>query len=115
MANETHAPVTRWAGVPLADRRDQRREQLITAAFELFGMGGEAAVSVRAVCRVSHLHARYFYDSFGDTDQLLGAVYDRVSGELSRRLVAGLDEAGDDARARLRIGIHVVLEFSSAD
>src|SRR5579859_654583 len=114
MANETHAPVTRWAGVPLADRRHQRREQLITAAFELFGTGGEAAVSVRAVCRASQLHARYFYDSFTGTDQLLGAVYDRVSGELSGRLQASLDQAGGDPRARLRLGIHEVLKFSSA-
>jgi AcrR family transcriptional regulator len=115
MANETEVSVTRWAGVPLADRRDQRRDELVTAAFELFGTGGEAAVSVRAVCRASHLHARYFYASFADTDELIGAVYDRVSGELSARLMAELDPAGDDARARLRLGIHVVLEFSSAD
>ena len=36
---------TRWAGVPLIDRRAERRAQLIDAAFRLFGDGGEAAVT----------------------------------------------------------------------
>ncbi len=44
---------TRWAGVPLIDRRTERRALLVDAAFRLFGDEGEAAVSVRSVCRES--------------------------------------------------------------
>ena len=32
---------TRWAGVPLTDRRTERRALLIDAAFRLFGDEGE--------------------------------------------------------------------------
>src|SRR5689334_7400745 len=106
---------TRWAGVPLTDRRAERRAQLIDAAFRLFGEGGEAAVSVRSVCRECGLNTRYFYESFADTDDLLGAVYDKVSGELAAVVEAAMSEVGESVRARTRAGIAAVLGFSSAD
>lgn len=105
---------TRWAGVSLTDRRAERRGLLIDAAFSLFGVGGEAAVSVRSVCRECALHTRYFYESFTDTDQLLGAVYDGVAAGLIARVEDAVGAAGDD-RARMRAGIRAVLGFSSAD
>ena len=65
--------------MPLIDRRTERRALLVEAGFPLFGDGGEAAVSVRSVCRECGLNSRYFYESFADTDDLLGAVYDHVA------------------------------------
>ena len=106
---------TRWAGVPLTDRRAERRAQLIEAAFALFGDGGEAAVSVRSVCREAGLNTRYFYESFADTDGLLGAVYDRVSAGLAEAVGAAMAAAGESLRARTRAGIAAVLGFSSED
>ncbi|BBX34924.1 TetR family transcriptional regulator [Mycolicibacterium mageritense DSM 44476 = CIP 104973] len=106
---------TRWAGVPLTDRRAERRTLLIDAAFRLFGEGGEAAASVRSVCRECGLNTRYFYESFTDTDDLLGAVYDEVSTLLAADVEAAMAAAGDSLRARTRAGIAAVLGFSSAD
>ncbi|BDY29835.1 TetR/AcrR family transcriptional regulator [Mycolicibacterium mageritense] len=106
---------TRWAGVPLTDRRAERRTLLIDAAFRLFGEGGEAAASVRSVCRECGLNTRYFYESFTDTDDLLGAVYDEVSALLAADVEAAMAAAGDSLRARTRAGIAAVLGFSSAD
>lgn len=106
---------TRWAGVSLSDRRTERRALLIDAAYALFGEGGEAAVSVRSVCRECALHSRYFYESFSDTDELLGAVYDQVSAELNTEVAAAIENAEDSDRARLGNGIRAVLGFSSAD
>src|SRR5689334_24695043 len=106
---------TRWAGVPIEDRRAERRVLLVEAAFRLFGDGGEAAVSVRSVCRESGLNTRYFYESFADTDDLLGAVYDQVSAQLGEQVEAAMETAGDSLRARTRAGIAAVLGFSSAD
>ncbi|MGA5541207.1 TetR/AcrR family transcriptional regulator [Mycobacterium sp. NPDC051198] len=106
---------TRWAGVPLTDRRAERRALLVDAAFRLFGDGGEAAVSVRSVCRECGLNTRYFYESFADTDDLLGAVYDEVSAALAVDVEAATAKAADSLRARTRAGIAAVLGFSSAD
>src|SRR5690242_21566444 len=96
---------TRWAGVPLNDRRAERRAQLVDAAFRLFGDGGEAAVSVRSVCRECGLNTRYFYESFADTIDLLGAVYDEVSAALAVEVEAATARAADSLRARTRAGI----------
>lgn len=106
---------TRWAGVPLTDRRAERRALLIGAAYRLFGEGGQAAVSVRSVCRESELNSRYFYESFADVDALLGAVYDEVSGQLAAEVEAAMAQAGAALPARTRAGIAAVLGFSSAD
>jgi len=106
---------TRWAGVPLTDRRTERRALLVDAGFRLFGEEGEAGVSVRSVCRECGLNTRYFYESFSDVNDLLGAVYDRVSGELAELLEAAIGKADDSVAARMRAGIAAVLGFSSAD
>jgi AcrR family transcriptional regulator len=105
---------TRWAGVSPADRQAERRTLLVRAAFGLFGDGGETAVSVRSVCRAAELNTRYFYESFTDTDALLGAVYDEVAAELGGILTSAMVSTRDE-RARLRAGIRAVLDFSSAD
>ena len=90
--------------MPLTDRRAERRAQLIDAAFALFGEGGEAAVAVRSVCRECGLNTRYFYESFADVDDLLGAVYDRVSAALGAQVEAAIAAAGDSLRDRTRAG-----------
>lgn len=99
----------------MTDRRAERRAQLVDAAFRLFGDGGEAALSVRSVSRECGLNTRYFYESFGDTDDLLGAVYDRVSAELGEAVGNAMAQADDSLRGRTRAGIAAVLDFSSAD
>lgn len=106
---------TRWAGVPLTDRRAERRELLIDAAYRLFGDGGEAVLTVRSVCRETGLNSRYFYESFADVDELLGAVYDRVSAELAQVVEAAMTATEASLRARTRAGMAAVLEFSSTD
>jgi len=106
---------TRWAGVPLSDRRTERRKLLVEAAFALLGEGGTAAVTVRSVCRKAKLNSRYFYDSFPTIDDLLGAVYDHVVAELAETVTAASDEAGEERDARTRAGIRAVLAFTSAD
>jgi AcrR family transcriptional regulator len=109
---------TRWAGVPLTDRRIERRGLLVSAAFALFGDEGESAVSVRSVCRECALNTRYFYESFSDTDELLGAVYDGVAAALAAEVESAtqaVTDAGGNDVDRLRAGVRAVLGFSSAD
>ncbi|GAB18920.1 putative TetR family transcriptional regulator [Gordonia effusa NBRC 100432] len=106
---------TRWAGVPLADRRAERKSQLVAAGFEIFGTQGESGLSVRSVCRACGFNTRYFYESFADTDELLGAIYDQVALDMSAAIEAELTAAGDSDAARVRAGIRAVLGFGSGD
>ncbi len=101
--------------MPLVDRRAERRQLLVDAAYRIFGEGGEQALSVRSACRETGLNSRYFYESFPDVDALLGAVYDRVSAELALAVDAAMAAAGASLRARTRAGMAAVLEFSSTD
>ena len=107
--------VSRWAGLSPSDRRAARRLLLVRTGFELFGDGGEAAVSVRSVCRTAQLNSRYFYESFTDINGFFGALYDEVVIDLGRVLTAAMVEFPDANRARLRAGLRVILEFTAAD
>lgn len=106
---------TRWAGVPLTDRRIERRALLIDAAFDVFGADGAAGLSVRSVCRACDLNTRYFYESFTDTDELLGAAYDMVAGRLAVRVEEAVSAAGSSVRSRTAAGVRAVLGFGSDD
>ncbi|MGI5328254.1 TetR/AcrR family transcriptional regulator [Actinomadura nitritigenes] len=115
MANARTAANTRWAGVPAARRRDERRDMLVRAAYRLFTAGGEAALAVRAVCREAELHTRYFYENFADTAGLLAAVYDQQATALGDVLARAVEDAGPRPDARTRAGIRAVLRFISDD
>jgi len=106
---------TRWAGVPLSDRRAERRALLVAAGFALFGTLGEAAVTVRSVCRESGLNSRYFYESFANTDELLGAVYDHVFHQLAEAVATAIEAAGEDRAEQTRAWVRAILGFSAAD
>lgn len=106
---------TRWAGVPLTDRRIERRALLIDAAFEVFGAEGAAGLSVRSVCRACGLNTRYFYESFSDTDELLGAAYDMIAGRLATRVEEAMSATDTSVRSRTAAGIRAVLGFGSDD
>lgn len=68
----------RWSGVPLEDRHALRRDTLLAAGVQLLGGESGPALTVRAACRDAGLTERYFYESFTDRDQFVGAVYDDV-------------------------------------
>jgi AcrR family transcriptional regulator len=55
-----------------------RRDELVGVGVLLLGGESGPAVTVRAVCREAGLTERYFYESFGDRDEFVRAVYDDV-------------------------------------
>lgn len=107
------APRRTWAGIPADQRKAERRERLLDAAFELLGTDQTAAV--RAVCRGAELHTRYFYETFEDVDDLVVAVYDRTVAELYSRMIDHSAMAGDDLAARVRAGLEACVAFVDED
>jgi AcrR family transcriptional regulator len=105
----------RWVGVPPDERRAERRRLLVEAAFELLGTDGDAGTTVRAVCAATRLNPRYFYESFGDRDALLLAVYDQQVAELGALLAERLGTVGDDEATFTRTGIETVVRFVAED
>ncbi|SFQ53982.1 DNA-binding transcriptional regulator, AcrR family [Amycolatopsis arida] len=113
-------PLRTYGGVPGADRRAERRAQLIEAGLELLGAAGDAAVgegtlSVRGVCRQAGLAARYFYESFADRDALAVAVYDHVVQELAAVTLEAVEAAPPEAGAKVRAGLGRLVRHVAED
>lgn len=83
-----------YRGVAADERIANRREALIDAALEVFADEGWAALSARRVCEQAGLTRRYFYESFDDADALIGAAFDRITGEVRAAVRAATADDG---------------------
>jgi AcrR family transcriptional regulator len=81
-----------YRGITADDRVANRREALLDAALDVFADGGWAALSARRVCEQASLTRRYFYESFDNLDALIGAAWDRITGEVTEVVRAAVFE-----------------------
>src|SRR5579863_6706283 len=75
-----------FKGVSAEDRRIDRRERLVGAAFEIAGTEGADALGVGRVCQAAGLTKRYFYESFASLAELQSAVVDHAIATMSERV-----------------------------
>ncbi len=75
-----------FKGVSAADRRFDRRNRLVGAAFEIAGSEGAGALGVGRVCLAAGLTKRYFYESFRSVAELESAVVDHAIAAMSDRV-----------------------------
>lgn len=106
---------SRWAGVPAADRRAERRSLLLDAALDLLGTEGWSGTTVRAICHSAQLNPRYFYESFDDLDALVVALYDQLVADLRSAVMAAVAVVGDDPRAQVRATVEATVRFVDDD
>jgi AcrR family transcriptional regulator len=103
-----------YAGVDAADRQARRRTRLLEAGLDLLGSNIDPAeLTVRGICQQSGLATRYFYESFADKDQFIGAVFDWVI----TRMAMTTQEAVSAAPAELqtRAGMTNIVAAIEAD
>jgi AcrR family transcriptional regulator len=88
------AQVRPYRGVDARDRDASRRRRFLDAGLELLG-GDEAPdeLTVRAICKQAGLAVRYFYEHFGDKDDLVSAVFDSVTAQLASTTQAAVAAA----------------------
>ncbi|CAM3325616.1 TetR family transcriptional regulator [Nocardioides dubius] len=98
-----------WNGSSLEERRARRREQLLDAGVTLLAEAGAAGLTVRAVCRLSGLSERYFYESFSNRDLLVLAAFDRVAEEVSAALSEAVAQAPPTPEGVARAAVAAVL------
>src|ERR1700760_3385627 len=79
-----------YRGVAMEDRRADRRRRLLEAGVRVIGESGWQSTTVRAVCSEAGLTERYFYESFADRETLLLDVFDRVSTDAARAILAAV-------------------------
>ena len=105
----------RWGARTAGERQAARRATLVRTAISLFGTAGFRNTSVKAVCVASGLTERYFYESFGNREELLHACFKQVN----RRLLARMREAASAEPGppldRVRAGVFVYLSELEAN
>lgn len=82
MTIDSTLPAKRYRGSSAEERRAERRDKLICAAVEVYGERGYRDATVKAVCEAAGLTERYFYEGFANSEALLAAAFDEVSGGL---------------------------------
>jgi AcrR family transcriptional regulator len=108
------AQVRPYRGVDAAERLAQRRSRLLAAGLDLLG-GNEqdsADLTVRTICRQAGLGVRYFYESFSDKDDFVGAVFDWVIADIAASIQAAVSSAPpkEQNRAGMAKLVHTVAE-----
>jgi len=104
-----------YAGESQAERVARRRQQFLDAGLQVFGTTGYRTATVRQLCRQAELTDRYFYESFGNTEDLLVAVYEREFDHLQQVVLAALaDEAAlRDPMVAVERALNALFEMAS--
>lgn len=83
-----------YGGVDAIDRLERRRARLLDAGLDLLGSDVDPAeLTVRSICAKANVATRYFYESFTDKDEFVGAVFDWVVSELAITTQAAVSAA----------------------
>jgi AcrR family transcriptional regulator len=70
---------------------------------------------VRGVCERAGLTARYFYESFGDREALVVAVFDAVAAEAAAAVLDAVAGAGETAEEKARAAIAAFVDLVAGD
>jgi AcrR family transcriptional regulator len=102
MASAATTRTRPYAGVDAADRLATRRAKLLAAGLDLLGADHDdvAELTVRGICRQAGVAARYFYESFADKDEFVGAVFDWVIADLAATTQAAVAAAPPEDQTR---------------
>jgi AcrR family transcriptional regulator len=84
-----------YRGIQAGERLATRRGQLLSAGLDLLGSDRQdiSELTVRGVCNRAGLASRYFYESFSDKDEFIGAVFDWVIADLAATTQAAMAAA----------------------
>jgi len=96
-----------YGGLSLEDRKNQRREQFLQAGLNVFGTTGFRSATVRSLCKEAQLTDRYFYESFGNLESLLIAVYEQCMSDLGTAIVTAIttEYQKSDVEAAIIVGL----------
>jgi AcrR family transcriptional regulator len=94
-----------YGGVDAMDRLERRRMRLLEAGLDLLGSEIDPSeLTVRSICSKAGVATRYFYESYSDKDDFVGAVFDWAVAELATSTQAAVAAASPPHQARAGIG-----------
>jgi AcrR family transcriptional regulator len=101
--------------VSAEQRVADRRERLLEAGLEEFGTRGMVVTGVKDICGRAGLTDRYFYESFRDSGELFGAVFDRATAHLFEVVATAMGSAPADPVAQSRAVIEAYVRALADD
>jgi len=105
---ETSTPAVaggrRIRGLDADQRRAQRREQLLGAAFELFARDGYANTSIEQICQTAYVGNKAFYELFESKDDCYLALMNDIGHRIEARVEEELhhSDPGESEEATVR-------------
>lgn len=105
----------RYAGASAQERKLQRRERLLDAAFEVFGRQGYKETTLRLICAHARMTDRYFYEHFESLDNIFLQVRQRLSVELMEKIMQVLAKPQVDPVLRIRQALTTFFEYIKED
>lgn len=96
-----------------APRPEQRREEILDAAIQLFARHGYAATDLQILADFLKLGKGTLYRHFGSKEKLFLAAADRVMRKLRAHIDSRIEDVADPLDRIVR-GIHAYLEFFDA-
>lgn len=103
-----------YAGESAAERRSRRRDTLLDTALTILARDGLDGLSVSGLCSAAALNARYFYESFSSTDEVVQALVAQIADEAIGSAIAQLPES-TPSRADARTGIIAFVGYLTED
>lgn len=106
----------RIRGLDADQRRAQRRDQLLTAAFDLFARHGYANTSIEQICQTAYVGNKAFYELFSSKEDcylaLMNEIGERIEAQVEQELrTTAPDEAEEEtARRVLSVFAHALVE-----
>jgi AcrR family transcriptional regulator len=86
----------RIRGLNAEQRRAQRREQLLAAAFELFARDGYANAAIEQICQTASVGYKGFYELFDSKEDCYLALLRQVSERIEQRVAQAMQQTADD-------------------
>jgi AcrR family transcriptional regulator len=111
----TRATTGTYRGASADERRAQRRRRLLDAALEIVGTQGWSSATVRGICERAKVGPRFFYESFADTDELLGALHDELLDAALHEALGAMARAPAELRARTEVSFHTMIRYLTDD
>ena len=108
------AQVRPYRGVEAADRVAERRRRFLERRPRHARIGPDLSeLTVRGICGQAGVSLRYFYESFADKDDFVGAVFDWVIADIAATTQAAVTAA--PFKEQSRAGMANVVRTIAAD
>lgn len=100
----------RYSGVSADERRAQRHERLLQAAYEVFGVHGYRLTTMRLICAQARLADRYFHEHFATVHECFKHVHDRTTMDVSMAVEEAICSLPPDLLTRARGALQTFFE-----